>query len=77
MAALCSLSIHLRNSGSRKTLEQKFIFQIGTLNPHSINELFSKNIFFCRIHASTKVQLYLSTKNHTKPKIALNALISG
>ena len=25
----------------RKTLEQKFIFQIGTLNPHGINEHFS------------------------------------
>ena len=25
----------------RKTLEKKFIFQIGTLNPHGINERFS------------------------------------
>ena len=30
-------------AGSRKTLEQKFIFQIGTLNPHRINERFSFN----------------------------------
>ena len=28
---------------SRKNLEQKFIFQIGTLNPHGINERFSFN----------------------------------
>ena len=28
---------------SRKTLEQKFIFEIGTLNPHGINEHFSFN----------------------------------
>ena len=28
-------------AGSRKTLEQKLIFQIGTLNPHGINERFS------------------------------------
>ena len=28
---------------SRKTLEQKFSFQIGTLNPHGINERFSFN----------------------------------
>ena len=28
---------------SRKTLEQRFIFQIGTLNPHGINERFSFN----------------------------------
>ena len=27
----------------RKNLEQKFIFQIGTLNPHGINERFSFN----------------------------------
>ena len=26
-----------------KNLEQKFIFQIGTLNPHGINERFSFN----------------------------------
>ena len=28
---------------SRKTLKQKFIFQIGILNPHRINERFSFN----------------------------------
>ena len=27
----------------RKNLEQKFIFQIGTFNPHGINERFSFN----------------------------------
>ena len=36
--AVCGLSLHLGSSESRKTLEQKFIFQIGTLNPHRINE---------------------------------------
>ena len=40
--AVCSLSQH---QGSRETLEQKFIFQIGTVNPHSINERFSFNLF--------------------------------
>ena len=30
---ICGLSLHLGSSESRKTLEQKFIFQIGTLNP--------------------------------------------
>ena len=38
--AVCCLSLNLGSSESRKTLEQKFIFQIGTLNPHSINERF-------------------------------------
>ena len=29
------------NTESRKNLEQKFIFQLGSLNPHGINERFS------------------------------------
>ena len=39
--AVCGLSLHQGNTDSRKTLEQKFIFQIGTINPHGINERFS------------------------------------
>ena len=39
--AVCGLSLHLGSSESCKTLEQKFLFQIGTLNLHSINERFS------------------------------------
>jgi len=30
--AICGLPLHLGSSESRKTLEQKFIFQIDTLN---------------------------------------------
>ena len=41
--AVCGLSLNLGSSESRKTLEQKFIFQIGTLNPQGINERFSFN----------------------------------
>jgi len=37
--AICGLSLHLGSSESRKSLEQKFIFQIGTLNPIGINSL--------------------------------------
>ena len=37
------LFLHQGNTESRKNLEQKFIFQIGTLNPHGINERFSFN----------------------------------
>ena len=37
------LSIHQGGTESRKTLEQKFIFQIGTLNPNGINKRFSFN----------------------------------
>ena len=42
--AVCGLSLHQGSTAeSRKTLEQRFIFQIGTLNPHGINEHFSFN----------------------------------
>ena len=36
--AVCGLSLHLGNTESRKNIEQKFIFQIGTLYPSTINE---------------------------------------
>lgn len=41
--AVCGLSLHLGSAESCKTLEQQFIFHIGTLNPYSINEHFSFN----------------------------------
>ena len=37
---ICGLSLHQGRTESRKNLEQKFIFQIGTLNPHGINNAF-------------------------------------
>ena len=42
---VCGLSLHQGSTERHKTLEQKFIFQIGTLNPRSINEQFSFNKF--------------------------------
>ena len=41
--AVYGLSLHQGNTESRKTLEHKFIFQIGTFNPHGISERFSFN----------------------------------
>ena len=35
--AVCGLSLHQGSMESHKTLEQKLLFQIGTLNPHGIN----------------------------------------
>ena len=35
---ICVLSLHHGNTESRKSLEQKFIFQLSTLSPHGINE---------------------------------------
>ena len=40
---VCVLSLHQGSTESRKTLEQKFIFQIGTLNPNGTNGRFSFN----------------------------------
>ena len=40
---VCGLSLHQGSTESHKTLEQKFIFQIGTLDPHGINERFLFN----------------------------------
>ena len=37
---ICGLSLH-GNTESRKSLEQKFIFQLSTLSPHGINERLS------------------------------------
>ena len=43
---ICGLSLHQGNTESRKDREQKFIFQIGTLNPHGITNAFhSTNLF--------------------------------
>ena len=55
--AVCGLSLNLGSSESRKTPEQKFIFQIGTINPHGINERFSFNflIYF---------NLFLFSRHH-------------
>ena len=38
---ICGLSLHHGNTESPKSLEQKFIFQVGTLYPHGINERLS------------------------------------
>ena len=41
--AVYSLSLHQGSTESCKTLDQKFIFQIGTLDPHGISKHFSFN----------------------------------
>jgi len=38
---ICGLSIHHGNTESRKNLDQKFIFELGPLSPHGINERLS------------------------------------
>ena len=41
--AICGLSLLQGTTESGTNLEQNFIFQIGTFNPHGINERFSFN----------------------------------
>ena len=48
---ICGLSLHHGETESRKNLEQKFIFQLGTLYPHVINEhLFP--LIYAQIHVT-------------------------
>ena len=41
--AVCGLSLHVGSLESRKTVEEKIIFQIGILNLQGIDERFSFN----------------------------------
>ena len=41
--AVCKLSSHLGSLENLKTVEQKFIFQIGIIDPHAINRHFPFN----------------------------------
>ena len=48
---ICGLSLDHGETESRKNLEQKFIFQLGTLCPHVINEhLFP--LIYAQIHVT-------------------------
>ena len=38
---ICVLAMHYGNTESRKNFERKFIFHLGTLYPHGINECLS------------------------------------
>ena len=78
--AICGLSLHLSTTESRKNLEQKFIFQIGTLTPHGINERFSFNkcipVFQVAMFPPI-AYLLLYYKNCTQPIIPRLALTKG
>ena len=65
---LYGLSLNHGNTESRKSPEQKFIFQLGTLNPHEINERLSFHTFIHKIMSpyfhqwqSTSTLLYTPT----------------
>ena len=54
---VCGLSQHQGSTESRKTLEQKFIFQIGTLNPHGINTGNPNTLSAIKINVVTVIYL--------------------
>ena len=57
--SICGLFLHQGTTDSRKNLEQRFIFQIGTLNPHGINERFSFNYVIYCITCTLCKKLYI------------------
>jgi len=60
---VCGLSLHLGNTGSWKNLEQKFIFEIGTLKcPWYQRTLYIKLIYSCfsRCHVPINSKLHRS-----------------
>ena len=64
---ICGLSLHHGNTESCKSLEQKFIFQLGTLSPHGMNTSHSTNLFTNSCdHISTngKAPLHSHNINH-------------
>ena len=51
---VCGLSLHQGGTESRKTIEQKVIFQIGTLSPNGINDrtLFIQLVYSVVFHVT-------------------------
>ena len=76
---ICGLSLHYGNTESRKNLEQKFIFQLGTLYPHGVNErLSSINLFTNSRHPiSTNSKAPSHTYKPTTTTIPLFAPTKG
>ena len=64
--SICGLSLRQGITDSRKNLEQRFIFQIGTLNPHSINERSSFNQFIpvFRVNSIVPCSVYKPYTTH-------------
>ena len=70
--AVCGLPLYLGSLESRKTLEQKLIFQIGILNPHGINEcssftyfIFRETCFSSCHERGTKKKFWVPMRNRT------------
>jgi len=63
------------NKESRKNLEQKFIFQIGTLYPHGINERFSFNKFILVFHVAMFLPIAYLHRSPYKRSATHNSLI--
>ena len=53
MLVHCFVGVSVTRLNKGKNLEQKFVLQIGTLNPHGMNERFPFNQFIPIFHVAT------------------------
>ena len=64
---ICRLSLHHGNAESRKNLERKFIFQLGTLSPHASHStnLFTNSCDYISTNGKAPLHSHI---NHNTPQ---------
>ena len=67
--AVCGLFLHHGSTESRETLEQKFIFQIGTLNPNGSEREYSKSALGSVYYLDFKLRTGAPADTDVKRKI--------
>jgi len=72
---ICGISLQQGNTESQKNPEQKFIFQIGTLNPYGINERFSFNLFILVFHVTMFLPIVKLNHSPYEPSATHNSLL--
>ena len=75
----CGLSLHHRNTESRKSLEQKCIFPLGTLSAYGINERshFTSLLRNLCDHISTNGKAHLHSHINLQKNIVLQSISSN
>ena len=64
--AVCGRSLHQGTPERRKTLEQKIVFQIGTINPQCMNEHFLLSLLFFTLSCANQSRSFIFKYiNHT------------
>ena len=76
---ICGLSLHRRNTESRKSLEQKCIFQLGTLSAYGINERSHSTSLLRNLcdHISTNGKAHLHSHINLQNTIILQSISSN